>query len=241
MPHAETPTELPRTTPRLYALVPCAGQGERAGTAGPKQYETLAGRTVVGHTLTALGRVSRLHRVLVVLSPSDALFESHVPGFDGWIARCGGATRADTVAAGLRELSDRGASATDWVLVHDAARCLIRPEWVDALIDACLDDEVGGLLALPAADTLKREEAARVSATVDRARMWQAQTPQMFRLGVLRDALASAARRGIAVTDEASAIEAAGQAPRLVRGDLENFKVTFPPDFELAERLLRTR
>lgn len=241
MPHAEIPTELPRTTPRLYALVPCAGQGERAGTAGPKQYETLAGRTVVGHTLTALGRVSRLHRVLVVLSPSDALFESHVPGFDGWIARCGGATRADTVAAGLRELSDRGASATDWVLVHDAARCLIRPEWVDALIDACLDDEVGGLLALPAADTLKREEAARVSATVDRARMWQAQTPQMFRLGVLRDALASAARRGIAVTDEASAIEAAGQAPRLVRGDLENFKVTFPPDFELAERLLRTR
>lgn len=241
MPHAETPTELPRTTPRLYALVPCAGQGERAGTAGPKQYETLAGRTVVGHTLTALGRVSRLHRVLVVLSPSDALFESHVPGFDGWIARCGGATRADTVAAGLRELSDRGASATDWVLVHDAARCLIRPEWVDALIDACLDDEVGGLLALPAADTLKREEAARVSATVDRARMWQAQTPQMFRLGVLRDALASAARRGIVVTDEASAIEAAGQAPRLVRGDLENFKVTFPPDFELAERLLRTR
>lgn len=241
MPHAETPTELPRTTPRLYALVPCAGQGERAGTAGPKQYETLAGRTVVGHTLTALGRVSRLHRVQVVLSPSDALFESHVPGFDGWIARCGGATRADTVAAGLRELSDRGASATDWVLVHDAARCLIRPEWVDALIDACLDDEVGGLLALPAADTLKREEAARVSATVDRARMWQAQTPQMFRLGVLRDALASAARRGIAVTDEASAIEAAGQAPRLVRGDLENFKVTFPPDFELAERLLRTR
>lgn len=241
MPHAATPTGPPRTTPRLYALVPCAGLGERAGTPGPKQYEALAGRTVVGHTLMALGRVSRLHRVLVVLSPSDALFECHVPGFDGWIARSGGATRADTVAAGLRELSDRGASATDWVLVHDAARCLIRLEWVDALIDACLDDEVGGLLALPVADTLKREEAARVSATVDRVRMWQAQTPQMFRLGVLRDALASAARRGIAVTDEASAIEAAGQAPRLVRGDLENFKVTFPPDFELAERLLRTR
>ncbi len=241
MPHAETPTEPPRSTPRLYALVPCAGQGERAGTTGPKQYEALAGRTVVGHTLTALSRVSRLHRVLVVLSPSDVLFESHAAGFDGWTARSGGATRADTVAAGLRELSDRGASATDWVLVHDAARCLIRPEWVDALIDACLDDEVGGLLALPVADTLKREESARVSATVDRARMWQAQTPQMFRLGVLRDALTSAARRGIAVTDEASAIEAAGRAPRLVRGDLENFKVTFPPDFELAKRLLRTR
>lgn len=241
MPHAETPTEPSRTTPRLYALVPCAGFGERAGTAGPKQYETLAGRTVVGHTLAALSRVSRLHRVLVVLSPSDALFESQAPDFDGWIARSGGATRADTVAAGLRELSDRGANATDWVLVHDAARCLINPEWVDALIDACLDDDIGGLLALPVPDTLKRETAGRVSATVDRARMWQAQTPQMFRLGVLHEALVTAARRGIAVTDEASAIEAMGHAPRLVRGDLENFKVTFPPDFELAERLLRTR
>ena len=146
MPHAETPTEPSRTTPRLYALVPCAGFGERAGTAGPKQYETLAGRTVVGHTLAALSRVSRLHRVLVVLSPSDALFESQAPDFDGWIARTGGATRADTVAAGLRELSDRGANATDWVLVHDAARCLINPEWVDALIDACLDDDIGGVV-----------------------------------------------------------------------------------------------
>lgn len=241
MPHAETPTEPPRTTPRLYALVPCAGFGERAGAAGPKQYEALAGSTVVGHTLTALSQVSRLHRVLVVLSPTDALFEDRAAGFAGWVARCGGVTRADTVATGLQELIDRGASASDWVLVHDAARCLIRPEWVDALIDACLEDDVGGLLALPVADTLKREEAARVSATVDRARMWQAQTPQMFRLGMLRDALATAAERGISVTDEASAIEATGRAPRLVRGHLENFKVTFPPDFELAERLLRTR
>ena len=130
---------------------------------------------------------------------------------------------------------------SDWVLVHDAARCLIRPEWVDALIDACLGDDIGGLLALPVADTLKREHAGRVAATVDRAQMWQAQTPQMFRLGLLRDALASAAQRGTTVTDEASAIEATGHAPRLVRCPAENFKVTFPPDFALAERLLRTR
>ncbi|MEI2676477.1 MAG: 2-C-methyl-D-erythritol 4-phosphate cytidylyltransferase [Burkholderiaceae bacterium] len=241
MPHAVSAIEPPPVTPRLYALVPCAGHGERAGTAGPKQYEALANSTVVGHTLAALSQVSRLHRILVVLSPTDAQFEVRVPGFDGWIARCGGATRADSVAAGLQELSDRGASATDWVLVHDAARCLIRAQWVDALIDACLGDAVGGLLALPVADTLKREEAARVSATVDRARIWQAQTPQMFRLGLLSEALTSANQRGIPVTDEASAIEAMGHAPLLVRGDLENFKVTFPPDFELAERLLRTR
>jgi 2-C-methyl-D-erythritol 4-phosphate cytidylyltransferase len=241
MPHTEPATEPPRSSPRLYGLVPCAGYGERAGTAGPKQYEALAGSTVVGHTLAALQQVARLHRVLVVLSPADTVFESRVPQFDGWVTRTGGATRADSVAAGLRELTERGAQPADWVLVHDAARCLIRAEWVDALIDACLDDEIGGLLALPVADTLKREHTGRIAATVDRAQMWQAQTPQMFRLGLLRDAIASALQRGVKVTDEASAIEAMGHAPRLVRCPAENFKVTFPPDFALAERLLRTR
>ncbi len=241
MPHTEPTIEPLRTSPRLYGVVPCAGVGERAGTTGPKQYEALAGSTVVGHTLAALQQVARLHRVMVVLSPGDALFEARVPQFEGWITRTGGATRADSVAAGLQALVERGAQPTDWVLVHDAARCLIRPEWVDTLIDACLDDEIGGLLALPVADTLKRERAGRVSATVDRVSTWQAQTPQMFRLGLLRDALATATQRGTAVTDEASAIEAMGHAPRLVRCPAENFKVTFPPDFALAERLLRTR
>ena len=241
MPHPEPAIEPSRPSPRLYGLVPCAGVGERAGTAGPKQYEALAGSTVVGHTLAALQQVARLHRVLVVLSPGDAIFESHVPQFDGWVARTGGATRADSVAAGLRELAERGAQPTDWVLVHDAARCLIRPEWVDALIDACLNDDIGGLLALPVADTLKREHAGRVAATVDRAQMWQAQTPQMFRIGLLREALALAAQRGAVITDEASAIEAMGHVPRLVRGPAENFKLTFPCDFALAARLLRTR
>lgn len=241
MPHTEPTIEPLCTSPRLYGLVPCAGVGERAGTAGPKQYEALAGGTVVGHTLKALQQVARLHRVLVVLSPGDVLFESCVPQFDGWVTRTGGATRADSVAAGLQALAERGAQPTDWVLVHDAARCLIRPEWVDALIDACVNDDTGGLLALPVADTLKREQAGRVSATVDRASTWQAQTPQMFRLGLLREALAAAAQRGTPVTDEASAIEALGHAPRLVRCPSENFKVTFPPDFALAERLLRTR
>lgn len=241
MPAIASPLEPQRAALRLYGLVPCAGVGERAGTAGPKQYEALAGSTVVGHTLAALQQVPRLHRVLVVLSPGDALFETHVPQFGGWVTRTGGTTRADSVAAGLQALAERGAQPTDWVLVHDAARCLIRPEWVDALIDACIEDDTGGLLALPVADTLKREQAGRVSATVDRASTWQAQTPQMFRIGLLREALAAAAQRRTPVTDEASAIEALGHAPRLVRCPAENFKVTFPPDFALAERLLRTR
>jgi 2-C-methyl-D-erythritol 4-phosphate cytidylyltransferase len=223
---------------RLFALVPCAGLGERAGAAGPKQYAEVAGKALVAHTLEALSRVTRLAATLVVLSPQDAAFEQHVVGFQGWTTRCGGATRAQTVANGLNELLARGARTTDWVLVHDAARCLVRPQWIDALIDACIDDAVGGLLALPLADTLKTEAQGRVAATVGRAGKWQAQTPQMFRLGALRDALT---RAGPDATDEASAMEAMGHAPKLVACTLENLKVTFAADLDLAERLLRTR
>ena len=224
--------------PRLFALVPCAGIGARSGADGPKQYAELAGRTMVAHTLTALAGVRRLSATLVVLSPNDAHFEQHVPDFAGWVARVGGATRADTVANGLAELAARGAQAEDWVLVHDAARCLLRAAWVDALIDACVMDAVGGLLALPVADTLKAGRDGKVQTTVDRRGLWHAQTPQMFRLKLLRDALS----RGTAdVTDEASAVEALGHAPKLVAAPMENFKLTFPADFELAERLLRAR
>jgi 2-C-methyl-D-erythritol 4-phosphate cytidylyltransferase len=227
------------TLPRCFALVPCAGVGLRAGVGGPKQYHPLAGRAVVAHTLAALARVARIEATLVVLSPGDVQFEAAAPGFAGergWVARCGGASRAETVAAGLDELLARGVQPHDWVLVHDAARCLVEPAAIDRLIDACGDDEVGGLLALPVADTLKQEADGRVAATVDRRAKWAAQTPQMFRLGLLRPALAHA---GEAVTDEASAIEALGHAPRLVPGELGNFKLTWPADFALAERLLR--
>jgi 2-C-methyl-D-erythritol 4-phosphate cytidylyltransferase len=216
----------PEDLPRLFALVPCAGSGERAGASGPKQYAPLAGRTLVAHTLAALAQVMRLTQTLVVLRPQDREFETH-----------GGATRAQTVANGLQDLTQRGARDHDWVLVHDAARCLVRPEWIDALIDACVDDAVGGLLALPLADTLKAERDGRVVGTIDRHAKWQAQTPQMFRLKNLRDALHAASD----VTDEASAIEALGLAPKLVPCGMENFKVTWPQDFDLAERLLRTR
>jgi 2-C-methyl-D-erythritol 4-phosphate cytidylyltransferase len=234
MPLARSPSK----TARLYALVPSAGVGGRSGAVGPKQYALLAGQALVAHTLSALADVPRLNQTLVVLSPEDREFERHAPGYTGWVARCGGVTRALTVANGLDELLGRGALPEDWVLVHDAARCLVRAEWIDRLIDACIDDAVGGLLALPLADTLKAERDGRVAATIDRASKWQAQTPQMFRIGLLREALAQA---GAAVTDEASAIEAMGHAPRLVPGALENFKVTYPADFELAARLLRTR
>ncbi|MDQ5925991.1 MAG: 2-C-methyl-D-erythritol 4-phosphate cytidylyltransferase, partial [Pseudomonadota bacterium] len=176
----------------------------------------------------------------------------HAPDFQGgraWVARVGGASRAESVANGLQELLARGAQPHDWVLVHDAARCLIQPDWVQRLIDACEDDEVGGLLALPLADTLKAAVSGpsgepRAQHTVDRAGKWAAQTPQMFRLGLLAPALTSALadpETAAAITDEASAIEMLGHQPRLVPGAYDNFKVTWPGDFALAERLLSTR
>lgn len=240
------PTFTVGVEPRCFALVPCAGVGQRAGVGGPKQYHPVAGQAMVAHTLAALAAVPRLVATLVVLSPEDDQFELAVPGFGegvdaerAWIARCGGASRAETVANGLLELQARGVQPHDWVLVHDAARCLIQPAWIDRLIDACHEDEIGGLLAMPLADTLKQADGEgstpRVASTLDRRLKWAAQTPQMFRWGLLRPALTHA---GDAVTDESSAIESLGHAPRLVRGDACNFKVTWPEDFALAERLL---
>lgn len=217
--------------------MPCAGAGTRAGAGASKQYRAIAGKTVVAHTLAALARVPRIAKTLVVLAPDDRRFTAAAPAFDGWAEPCGGATRAESVSAGLAALARRGAAADDWVLVHDAARCLVQPAAIERLIAACLGDAVGGLLALPMGDTLKQANAdGRVAVTLDRRGKWTAQTPQMFRLGLLQSALM---RAGEAVTDESSAIEAFGHAPRLVLGEPDNFKLTWPADFALAERLLR--
>lgn len=231
---------MPVDAPRCHALVPCAGSGSRAGAAGPKQYRLLAGQPLVRHTLDALARVGRIARLLVVAAPGDATLRGAGAAWE-WVD-CGGATRAASVFNGLAHLRDTGTPDSDWVLVHDAARCLVTPALVDALIDACLPDAVGGLLALPLPDTLKRADDGRVAETVERAGKWLAQTPQMFRLGTLHAALAAHAASGFAgITDEASAIERAGQRPLLVRGSAHNIKITWPEDFELAEALLRLR
>jgi len=230
-------------SPRLFALIPCAGTGTRAGAAGPKQYAPLAGRPMVAHTLEAFRALGdRFAGLALVVSPDDALAAQSLPDFprDGeWLLREGGATRAATVRGGLQALRARGASPHDWVLVHDAARCLVTAAQIDALIGACLHDAVGGLLAQPLADTLKTcTGAGRVAATLERRDKWLAQTPQMFRIGLLLQALE---RSGDAVTDEAGAIEAMGLAPLLVSGSAQNFKVTYPEDFALAEAVLKSR
>ncbi|MEY8878516.1 MAG: 2-C-methyl-D-erythritol 4-phosphate cytidylyltransferase [Leptothrix sp. (in: b-proteobacteria)] len=226
------------SVPRCFALVPCAGVGSRAGGVGPKQYQPVNGQPLVWHTVRALEQVERLSAIWVVVSPDDTQFDTVLPDRSRRVrsARCGGASRAETVRNGLDALRDHGqANDDDWVLVHDAARCLVQPAWVNRLIDACLDDAVGGLLALPLTDTLKQAHDGRVQSTLSRQDKWSAQTPQMFPLGLLRTALAQI---GPEVTDEASAVEALGLSPRLVRGDLCNIKVTWPEDFDLAARWL---
>lgn len=221
---------------RLWALVPCAGHGSRAQALGPKQYALMAGKPMVLHTLVALGGVCRLAGILVVVSPGDTFFDTR--DTQVLVARCGGSTRAQTVVNGLHALRQQGAQPGDWVLVHDAARCLVTPEQIDRLIDACLDDPVGGLLALKLPDTLKQAHADRVVQSVDRSDKWLAQTPQMFRLAALQQALQAA---GDNVTDESSAMEFVGLQPRLVEGSTQNFKVTYPQDFALAQAVLAAR
>jgi len=248
MPLAPSPSDLLSATP-CHALLPCAGSGSRTGLDIPKQYQRIAGEPLVQHTLRAFQTVARIQHILIVLAPQDDYpWPSPLPPRVE-LARVGGATRAESVLNGLCHLLMHGAQLQDWVLVHDAARCLLTPALIDSLIDACLPDPVGGLLALPCPDTLKTEcenqpgqFASRVAATLSRGGKWLAQTPQMFRLGTLCDALQRQAEHGFAgITDEASAIERAGYQPLLVRGSVQNFKVTWPEDLALAEAVLQSR
>jgi len=224
---------------RFVALVPAAGSGSRLGHALPKQYLPLGAWPMIRHTVTRLAAHPRIERVAVVLSAGDEWFDGE--GWEGLsgklqVLRCGGDTRAATVRNGAEALA-ADCDGHAWVLVHDAARPCLSRVLLDRLIAALEHDPVGGLLALPVADTLKRADAdRRVEATVPRERLWAAQTPQMFRLGLLREALAKA--DPALTTDEASAVEALGLQPRLVEGDPANLKVTYARDLLLAERFL---
>ncbi len=225
---------------RIWALIACAGTGVRAAAPLPKQFHQIAGQALVLHTLAAFTAVSRVTQTLVVLARRDEWFAELATRQSGaWSsAKCGGPTRAQSVASGLVVLQERGAADYEWVMVHDAARCLVTPELINRLIDACAADPVGGLLAHPVSDTLKLAAAGRVLTTLERSNYWLAQTPQMFRIGMLRAALREAGDR---VTDESAAIEALGLSPKLVTGSASNFKVTHAEDFALAQALLQGR
>jgi 2-C-methyl-D-erythritol 4-phosphate cytidylyltransferase len=222
----------------FYALVPAAGSGSRMGGELPKQYLPLAGQPMIFHALNALCTNANIGTVFVVLAPDDTLFHTYDWSRFGDKLQplyCGGATRAESVLNGLlaSELEP-----DDWVLVHDAARPCLSQEQLARLIGELRNDAVGGILAVPVADTLKRADATQhIAQTESREGLWQAQTPQMFRIGLLLQALQSVRN----VTDEASAVEALGLHPKLVASDPTNFKVTYPQDLLLAELLLKEK
>ncbi|MCC6195019.1 MAG: 2-C-methyl-D-erythritol 4-phosphate cytidylyltransferase [Burkholderiales bacterium] len=220
---------------RYFVLLPAAGNGVRFGGDRPKQYSTIGGKTLLQHSLERLAAGIPLARAYVALSDHDVWFESEVAArADVTALRCGGATRAETVANSLRAMD---AAPDDWILVHDAVRPCIDESSLGRLLREVGDDAVGGLLAVPAAATLKRaDEHGRSVRTEPRERIWHAQTPQMFRYTVLRDALS---RPGFEhVTDEAQAVEAIGLHPRLVVGSRANVKVTYPDDLLLAAAIM---
>ena len=226
----------------FFALIPAAGYGSRMGDELPKQYLPLGGRPMIYHALRTLCNSPRIARVFVVLAPGDGEWTRHDwSEFSGKLVvlECGGATRAESVLNGLK--AAREASSVDdidWMLVHDAARPCLGKVQLDKLMDDLAADEVGGLLAVPVADTLKRGDAnSRVERTESRENLWQAQTPQMFRYKLLVEALSMIG--GVAMTDDAGAIEALGLHPKLVLSDARNLKVTYPQDLALAELILK--
>lgn len=225
--------------PNYYALIPAAGSGTRMGSELPKQYLPLAGKPMIYHAVARLCGYPHINRVFVVLAPDDVWWDRY-----DWSAfadklkvlRCGGSERFESVRNGLDAIQGE-VGVEDWVLVHDAARPCLSDALLDRLLGEVGDDPFGGLLAQPVSDTIKRaDDDGRVAATEPREKLWQAQTPQMFRYVLLQRALSLLA--GESVTDEAQAVEKLGFAAKLVASDPANFKVTWPRDLKLAEWLL---
>lgn len=225
---------------KYYALIPAAGSGSRMGGETPKQYLDVLGRPLIYHAVMALCRHAAIERVYVVLAPDDERWKAFDWSGCAKLAPlyCGGAERFESVRNGLDAIQSE-VGFEDWVLVHDAARPGLSGEMLDRLIAEVGEDPYGGLLAVPVADTVKRADPGnRVLRTEARDRLWQAQTPQMFRFGLLQRALALLDKP---VTDEAQAIEHLGFQAKLVVGDMTNFKVTYPQDLCLAKLILEHR
>ncbi|TAK92094.1 MAG: 2-C-methyl-D-erythritol 4-phosphate cytidylyltransferase [Burkholderiaceae bacterium] len=232
------------SSPRYFALIPAAGSGQRfsatAATLSPKQYQRLGNATVLEHSLRVFAAHSRIAGIYLVVSPGDQLIAKINLPPKVKLLRVGGASRHASVLNGLQAMA-ADCAAHDWVLVHDAARPGLTGDLVTRLIDVVGDDPAGGLLAMPLADTLKREDDGRSSATLPRAHLWQAQTPQMFQHGSLQDALQHAQQSGQEVTDEASAIEALGLQPKLVPGSLRNMKITYAQELDIVAKLMELK
>lgn len=230
------------STAQVYALIAAAGVGSRVGSGLPKQYLPLAGKTIIERSITVFLQMEQVQQIVVSVAKDDPYWPkqnvSQAPSIQTTI---GGASRAESVLAGLQKLQSF-AAPDSWVLVHDAARPLVRAADIESLIkrveavDAC-----GGLLAVPVTDTIKvaGNQNSNVERTFDRSRLWHAQTPQLFRLQQLHDALFAAINGGIEITDEASALESIGEQPLLVSGRRDNIKITHASDLIMAEWLLQ--
>lgn len=223
-----------QSLPAFWAVIPAAGVGARMAADRPKQYLQLGGLTILEHSLLCFLDHPRLKGLVISLAVDDPYWPTLPCALDSRIQQvAGGKERADSVLNALLHLHASGADDNDWVLVHDAARPNLARSDLDHLLMELAEDPVGGLLAVPAKDTLKRADASgRVAETVDRSFIWQAYTPQMFRLGALHRALADGLVSNVSITDEASAIEWAGHSPRLIEGRADNIKVTRPEDLE---------
>lgn len=229
---------------KYFAIIPAAGSGSRMKNNLPKQYLPLAGRPMIYHALNTLCHFPKIASVFVVLAPDDSEWLKH-----DWsefsdkliVLNCGGTTRSMSILNGLKAVPEKlSIGDNDWVLVHDAARPCLSETLLKKLVDQLADDTVGGLLAVPLADTLKRSNvSSRVECTESRKDLWQAQTPQMFRYKLLVDALSRPSSK--AMTDDASAVEELGLHPKLVLSDTRNLKITYPQDIILAELILRTQ
>lgn len=220
---------------RYIALIPCAGSGSRFGGSIPKQYTLLGNKSVLEHTVQAFLNVPLIERVVIVANPFDDYIDRYSKISSKIVVhKVGGSTRAESVQNGLKQLE---CDATDWVLVHDAARCCITPELITRMIQQLKADEVGGILAIPATDTIKTGQNGIIGETLDRNKIFLAQTPQMFRYGVLSHALNTAIADS--VTDEASSVEQLGLAVRLISGDATNIKLTYASDMRIAKMFLK--
>ncbi len=225
-----------------WAVIPAAGVGQRMRSHVPKQYLRLGDRTVIEHTLARFTDHPGIDGVVVAIDVHDRVWPSlRVPASKPVITATGGRERCQSVLNALQRLTTT-AQARDWVLVHDAVRpCLMRDD-LDRLIAELAEDPIGGILAAPVRDTLKRRGAeGRIDETVDRTGLWHALTPQMFRLEVLHPALQKAIADCIPITDEAAAVERAGLRPRLIEGRGDNIKITHPEDLKLAAHILASQ
>ncbi len=225
---------------QCWAVVPAAGTGSRMGANIPKQYLPLGGSTIIGHTLQRLASSSCIAGIVVAVGADDEWWPTAKPDIGKpLVVVTGGAERCHSVLNATNKLITMGLR-DEWVLVHDAARPCVRVTDIEKLVSTLHNSSAGGLLGAPVNDTVKRADGGgNIVATVDREGLWRALTPQMFRLQLLHDALASAISTRELVTDEASAMELAGYTPQLVEGHADNIKITRPADLAMAEFFLQ--